>query len=974
MTTKTTRRRTSLPALITSLGIGLIVAGTGCGGQERVARKSGPKVVPAVDFASEILPIFSNRCFKCHGPDQDARQAGLRFDLLTGATATLKSGSRAVVPGEPAASELLRRIRPTDAAKRMPPPGVGEALSDRETDLLRRWIAEGASWGEHWSLRPLVNPSLPAAEGRADIKDSIDRFLAARLAAESLAAAPEAKPEVLLRRASLDLTGLPPTPEETDAFFADTKPGAYERLVDRLLASPRFGEHWARWWSDLARYADTKGYEKDDRRTVWPWRDWVIRAFNADMPFDRFATLQLAGDLLPGASDDDRLATAFHRHTMTNDEGGTDDEEFRVAAVVDRVNTTGEIFLGLTIACAQCHTHKYDPITQTDYFRLFAVFNTTADADRDDDAPTMTVRPEPVARRVAERRKELTAAAEAAAADPGAATAVDRPWLDDELPRGAQRHVEGFGKGWPWTDLAGAAPPKSGRRCFGGGGSKPGPRQAYLTNLPEPLVVTADDRLYVHVFVNAAAPPEEIVFQWFSAEEGWAHRACFGRNTGAYGGVEGTPSRRRLGPMPEAGLWTRIEIDPSTVGLAGRTVTGAAFSQSGGEVWFDDAGLKTTAAKRIAHELAALDRPQAEDVRVPILAEQPAAERRKTRRFRRGSFLDPAEDVDPGVPAFLTKPADAPITDRLALAGRLFSRDNPLTPRVLANRFWERMFGTGLVETLEDFGVQGAPPSHPELLDHLAASLRDDGYRLKPFLRRIAVSAAYRRDASTTPAALARDPKNRLYARAPRPRLDAEQIRDQALAVAGLLAPLIGGPPVFPPQPPGVWNIIYSSDDWRTSTGPDRYRRGMYTFFRRTSPYPAFQLFDAPPRDVCSSRRIRTNTPLQAYVTLNDPAFVETAQAFARRVIAETRGGVDARITRAYRLLFQRPPATFESERLAAFVSTETQAFRADHARAVTAATDPLGPLPAGADVAEFAAWTLAASALLNLDEALTRP
>ncbi len=974
MTTDRTKRRTRIPALITSLGIAVIVAGTGCGGQGNDAGKSAPKAVPPVDFASEIRPIFASRCFKCHGPDPEARQAGLRFDVREDATAALKSGARAVVPGEPAASELLRRIRPSDPSKRMPPPGAGEGLTDDETNLLRRWIAEGAPYGEHWSLRPLARPALPVVPGATGIRDPIDLFIAERLNAAGLAAAPEAGPEVLLRRAFLDLTGLPPTPEETDAFFADTSPAAFERLVDRLLASPRFGEHWARWWSDLARYADTKGYEKDDRRTVWPWRDWVVRAFDADAGFDRFATLQLAGDLLPGASDDDRLATAFHRHTMTNDEGGTDDEEFRTAAVVDRVNTTGEIFLGLTVACAQCHTHKYDPITQTDYFRLFALFNTTADADREDDAPVLSVRPAPVAARIAKRREELAAESRAAARDPGAAAAVDRPLLDDELPRGARVHVEGFGKTWPWTDLAGTSPPQSGRRSFGGGGAKAGPRQTYLTDLPEPIRVAADDRLYVHVFVSAAAPPDEIVFQWFSAEDGWAHRACFGRDTGAYGGQEGTASRRRLGPMPEAGRWTRLEIDPATVGLLGRTVTGWAFSQSGGEVWFDAAGLRTNAARRIAAELANLDRPDPADVRVPILAEQPAAERRKTHRFRRGSFLDPAEEVAPGLPAILTKPGDAPVVDRLELARRLFAPDNPLTPRVLANRFWERMFGTGLVETLEDFGVQGAPPSHPELLDHLAISFREGGWRLKPFLRRIALSAAYRRAATTTPAALARDPKNRLYARAPRPRLDAEQIRDQALAVAGLLSPAIGGPPVFPPQPAGVWSIIYSNDDWRTSTGPDRYRRGLYTFFRRTSPYPAFQLFDAPPRDVCASRRLRTNTPLQAYVTLNDPAFVEAAQAFARRVIAETRGGADARILRAYRLLFQRAPSDLEASRVAAFVAAETASFRADPSRAVKAATDPLGPLPAGSHAAEFAAWTLAASALLNLDEALTRP
>ena len=712
-------------------------------------------------LVQQVRSLFATKCFACHGPDAAARQAELRLDTREGQRRDLGDGLVAVAPGDPSASELLTRVLESDPDLRMPPPEAHpRPLSEQEIELLRGWIEAGAPWSDHWAFIP------PAfAESGSSLRGTIDLEIAARLRREGLAPLDRATPEAQLRRVSLDLTGLPPTAEEIEAFLADPSDLAYEAAVDRLLASPRFGERWARWWLDLARYADSKGYEKDDGRTVWPYRDWVIRAFNRDLPLDRFAAEQLAGDLLAEADEETRLATSFHRQTMNNDEGGTSDEEFRVAAVVDRVNTTMEIFQGLTAACAQCHTHKFDPISHEEYYRLFAIFNQTADADQPDEQPTLAVK-------------------------------VDLSWLD--------------------TPLEAKVPV---------------------------LVAVADD----------------------------AQRA--------------------------------------TTILAG------------------------------------------------------------------GSFLRPTDPVEPGVPAVLLAGRDAsPMpSDRLELAEFLFEQGNPLTGRVLANRVWAELFGTGIVETVEDFGIQGSPPSHPALLDALAIALRDQGWSLKRFLRELVLSETYRRSSEAHPAADELDPEQRLLARFPRVRLDAEAIRDSALAASGLLSERMFGPPVYPPQPDGIWTVIYSGSTWNTSGGEDRHRRGIYTYWRRTVPYPAMATFDAPSREVCVSRRGRTNTPLQALVTLNDPAFVECAQGLARTVLTGHSDEQDRITDLMLRSLGRRPTAA-EQEELRALVEDQWISWSARPDDARRFATDPIGPLPEGLDLAETAAWTSAAAVLLNLDEFLVKP
>ncbi len=737
--------------------------------------------VAAPDFRFEVRPVLAKNCFPCHGPDEAKREADLRLDVRDVA---VEAG--AVTPGVPDESEMVRRITSDDPDEHMPPADSGKMLSEQEIDVLKRWIAAGAVYTRHWSYEPPQPPALPAVSDPAWCSSPIDRFVMARLDAAGLKPEPEASRPRLLRRLSLYLTGLPPTIEEVDEFVRDQRPDAYERVVDRLLASSAYGEHWARKWLDLARYADTCGYEADNRRTMWPYRDWVIDALNRDMPFDEFTIEQIAGDLLPNATRDQIIATAFHRNTMQNDEGGTDDEEFRTAAVIDRVNTTMQVWMGATIGCCQCHSHKYDPFAHREYYQLLAFFNQTADADRPDQEPTIKVT-------------------------------------------------------WP----------------------------------PEPSSE------------NAAAPAPQ--------------------------------------PQPPA---PASSIDKPK------------------------------------------EHPDADSL--PIMVELPPDQRRTTHVLVRGSFLNPGEVVEPGTPeVFPPFPADAP-RNRLGLARWLVDRNNPLTARVVANRHWEELFGAGIVLTSEDFGSQGALPTHPELLDWLALDLMDHGWSLKHLAKTIVMSATYRQSAVVTREKLKIDPENRLLSRGPRYRLSAEQIRDQALAVSGLLSRKMHGPSVMPPQPEGVWQMVYNSDVWTTSAGDDRYRRGLYTFWRRTSPYPAAMALDATSRETCTIRRVRTNTPVAALALLNDPVYIEAAQALARRIMDHDDPAPESRAVYAFRRVLGRPPEGAEVERLVELFQSQRQRFAGDPDAATKMATDPLGPAPEGQAVPDLAAWTVVSNVLLNLDETLS--
>jgi len=692
---------------------------------------AGVAVVAAAEptFTRDVLPILAANCLACHGFDADGREAGLRLDTRDGATALLDSGRRAIVPGDPTSSELVRRIDDADPDVRMPPPDSGRSLSAADRAILRDWITAGAPFAPHWAFVPpagappqahsaaTARPVDPAVDHAAD--HPIDRFVGAGLAGSGLALSPEAPPETLLRRVHLDLTGLPPTTAEIDDFLsarAADPEAAYRDVVERLLASPHYGERLARWWLDLARYADSNGYSIDAPREIWPWRDWVIDAFNRDLPFDRFTIEQLAGDLLPEATPEQRIATGFHRNTQLNQEGGIDREQFRIESVFDRVATTGVVWLGLSIGCAQCHDHKFDPISQRDYYRLFAFLN-------NQDEPTLKL-----------------ARHDAAAGSPG------------------------------------GEPQAGGTQA--GDGTAAGPQAA--------------------------------------AAEG-----------------------------------------PTTLVLAERR--------------------------------------------------QP----RTTTIFVQGDFTRPADEVSPGTPEVLPPlAATAPTPTRLELARWLVDPGNPLTARVLVNRLWQRLFGIGLVETENDFGLMGTPPSHPELLDWLAVEMVARGWSLKDFHRLVVTSRTYRQSSHETAAHAAADPHNRLLARQRRLRLDAEIVRDVALVAAGLLVPTVGGPPVFPPIPAGATSLGQVTRAWKTSTGPDRYRRGLYTFVYRATPPPALAVFDAPEGFTACTRRHRSNTPLQALTLLNDAAFVEMAEALGRIVTAD---GIEA----AFRRCTGRRPDADEAAVLA---------------------------------------------------------
>lgn len=729
----------------------------------------------APDFRFDVLPILSKHCFVCHGHDEANREADLRLDVRDAAIEM-----QAIVPGHPEASELIRRITSDDPTQRMPPPDAGRRLTRNEVSALSSWIANGADFARHWSYEPPRRPLLPAVNDIKWCRTEIDRFILAKLESEGIAPEAAADRHRLIRRVSLDLIGLPPTIDEVDAFVADDRPDAYERLVDRLLASPAYGEHWASKWLDLARYADTNGYEADRRRAVWPYRDWVIDALNSDMPFDQFTIEQLAGDLLPNPTQDQLIATAFHRNTMQNDEGGTDDEEFRVAAVVDRVNTTMQVWMGTTMGCCQCHSHKYDPLTQQEYYQLFAFFNQTADADRVDQSPTL-----------------------------------------------------------------------------------------------------------------------------------------------------------------------------------GAVLTRSSESES---------QIETN--KRITSG----DNAQSQDyLKLPIMQELPPESQRATHIHVRGSFLDKGDRVQAGTPAAFPPFPEGSPKNRLGLARWLISRENPLTARVVANRQWEQLFGSGIVLTSEDFGSQGELPSHPALLDWLAVELMDHGWSLKYLTKKIVMSSAYCQSNRVTPDKQNRDPGNRLVSRGPRNRLTAEQIRDQALAVSGLLSRKIGGPSVMPPQPEGVWQVVYSDDRWETSAGEDRYRRGLYTFLRRTSPYPSSLALDATSRETCTIRRIATNTPVAAFTLLNDPVYIEAAQSLAGLIVQYHDTEVPARVDYAFRRVVARPPTDEEVARLCKLFDTERAHYAANPESAVEFATSQHTNSASNINIADLAAWTVVSNVLLNLDEALSK-
>ncbi|MES2506070.1 MAG: PSD1 and planctomycete cytochrome C domain-containing protein [Verrucomicrobiota bacterium] len=797
------------------------------------------KELPAVDFSRQIRPILSENCFFCHGPDEAKREAGLRLDEEKAAKAD-NEGVRAIVPGQPDQSALLQRILSTDKDEVMPPPKQHKVIPPAQVALLKQWIQEGAKWGGHWSYEKVVRPAIPptpAGEAR-----TVDAFLLKQLAEEKLGFQSQADTATLIRRVALDLTGLPPTLEELETF----KKAPYEKMVDHFLAKPAYGEHWARQWLDLARYADSSGYPSDQPREIWAFRDWVVRSLNQNMPFDQFTIEQIAGDLLPSPTDDQFIATAFHRNTMTQNEGGTSDEEFRIAAVVDRVNTTFAVWMGTTLACAQCHTHKYDPLTHKEYFQAYAFLNQSADADKKDEAPFHEILPAEVKQQRQQWKQELAT-------------------LEAQFAKNPENWMKGH-DAWLVT--------------------KPALKDKKAA---EALAVAAEKR---------------------TAEQTKTLQTYYVRFV-----------------APEA------------------------------------------KAERARLNLLNKELNRTKPVTVPVMLDLPTKERRKTHIQLRGNWQALGEEVQEGTPAiFPPLPAEAP-RNRLTLARWLVSRENPLTARVTVNRLWESLFGIGLVRTSEEFGSQGELPFHPELLDWLAAEFMDKGWDLKHMLRLMVTSQAYRQDSRSNAELNERDPENRLLARGPRFRATGELLRDQALAVSGLLSAKMGGPSVRPMAPNmGLTTAFGRSNDWTLSEGEDKHRRSLYTEMRRNSPYPSFSTFDAPNREVCTVRRGRTNTPLQAFVTLNDPVFIEAHQAMARRLV-----NVDDKIALLYQLCVSRTPTAHERSTLQKLHDEALADYRAHPDEAVKMATDPLGPAPKDADIAELAAWTTVANVVMNLDEFVMR-
>ena len=1148
-------------------GVGLLLT-TACGAEEGAARSS-------IDFNQDIRPILSNACFRCHGPDAAERQGGsegLRLDVPTGADGALADlgGYAAIVPGNPEVSELIVRITSDDPDLRMPPVEGGDRLSDRDIELLTEWIRSGAEYATHWSYAAPVRPASPAVGNTGWIRNPIDSFILARLEREGLSPSPEADRTALIRRVALDLTGLPPTIEEVDEFLADEQDGAYERMVDRMLAKEAYGEHMARMWLDLARYADSAGYADDPPRTIWAYRDYVIRAFNRNLPFDQFTIEQIAGDLLPEPTEEQLVATAFHRNTMTNNEGGTNDEEFRNVAIVDRVNTTLAVWMGTTISCAQCHSHKFDPITQEEYFRLFAFFNQSQDADRKDESPfieiytdeqrtqeaawrTEIARLEEVLRT---RTPELATAQEewearlsvepawrtvtpsevTASEDVGIASDADgvvtteRPaksavftaeWqtdaaetltalrlealADESLPGGGPGHASG---NFVVTRVSASITPPDGSRLKGRYVRVELPGSQKLLSLAEVQVFSGADNVAL----------KGVASQSSTAFEGPAELAIDGNTDGRYRQAASTTHTAQSDnpwwevdlhevlPVDRIAVWnrtdgnlqsrlngfrvvlldenrdpvweqTQAEAPATSVELSLSGVRGVSFANAlsdyaqpsfepagvldakepnatgwavGGALGrshaltliaaapveieagsrltvrieqlsphenhtlgrfrlsvTDDpraaefAGIPTDVAgilqkaagersadeaKRLAdyyltiapalqpqRERLAKVRQQLAEMKpyttVPVMRDLAADQRRTTKIQLRGNYLVTTDEVSEGIPEVFHDLPEGEALNRLALAKWLVARDNPLTARVMVNRFWEKLFGTGLVATSEEFGSQGELPSHPRLLDWLAVEFMENGWDMKAMLRLIVTSATYRQSSRVTPELIELDPDNRLLARGPRFRLPAETIRDQALFVSGLLSPKMYGPPVRPPQPSlGVSAAFGSGIDWQTSEGEDRYRRGLYTNWRRSNPYPSMVAFDAPNREVCTLRRDRTNTPLQALVTLNDPVYVEAAQALARR-IAAWEGTVEEQVEFGFRCVLARRPGDIERARLVALYEAAAEEFSEQPEKAIKMATDPLGPAPDGMDVNQLAAWTVVSNVLLNLDE-----
>lgn len=996
----------------------------------------------AVDFRRDVEPILRANCYQCHGPQKAAGQ--LRLDVKALA---LKGGisGPVIVPGKAQESRLLKRVLGEGDEARMPMGGA--PLKAEQIAVLRNWINVGAVWPEdaqsakqnsalptHWAFVAPQRPALPNVKNKTWARTPLDQFILAEIEKNGLQPSPEANKEALLRRLSLDLIGLPPTLKEIDDFLADKSPNAYEKLVERLLASPHYGERWGRWWLDAARYADTNGFEKDLPRSIWPYRDWVINAFNRDLPFDQFTIEQLAGDLLPNPTLEQRVATGFLRNSMLNQEGGVDPEQFRVEGLIDRVDAVGKTFLGLTINCAQCHTHKFDPIKHDEYYKFYAFLNSDDEPEIEVPDAALTKKRQEILAGIGKLEDDLRAQTPDLAARLAAWEASVKYDESQWTPLTDSEIFASFGVKFDKLEdgsfiAKGDNSTSNNYKITARTKLKniTGFRLEFLAdhNLPRGGPGRAPDgNFFVTEFVAEVAPADKPAaltkvgltkatadferpeFPVKNVIDGdpkthWSGDAGAGRRnqsrkmvfatTQPMGFDGGTVLSMQLAQksdesikignvMPNIGRF-RISVttaenpiaDP--VPVAVRKILAIAPAQRTQEQQRAVFSFYRTTVKTWADTNARIDELWKEWPYGPTtLALAPREQLRETHIFRRGDWKRPGEVVTPATPAVLHPfPAGAP-RNRLGLAQWIVDKNNPLTARVTVNRIWQQYFGVGLVTTPEDFGARCERSSHPELLDWLAREFLEHGWSIKHIHRLIVNSATYRQSSRITPAAQETDPTNRWLARMPRLRVESETVRDIAFAASGQLSLKIGGPSVYPPIPDGVLSLGYGAQmPWPTATGDDRYRRAMYTFWKRSVPYPSLLVFDQPNGDFSCPRRIRSNTPLQALTTLNDQMFLEAAQGFALRIYRE--GGADdrAKMIYAFRLCTGRKPDDFEMQNLLGLLSDQQAYFSGRTAAAVYVSSLDVAKLPEDVDLHKVAPWTMVARVLLNMDETITR-
>ena len=1017
-----------------------------------------------VSFNKHVRPILSDKCFACHGFDAKKREADLRLDTPEGAQEN-HSGRAAIVPKDIGSSELWRRINSTEEAEIMPPAESHKTLSAEEKDILRRWIEQGANYQKHWAFEPVAQVPLESlVSPNTSSRNPIDAFIANRLAQQSLKLAPEADKSILIRRVAFALTGLPPTVEALDQFMNDSSPEAYERMVDRFLASQHFGEEMARHWLDVARYADTHGMHLDNERQTWAYRDWVVSAFNRNLPFDQFTIEQLAGDLLPDATPDQIVATGFNRCNVTTSEGGSIDDELIYRYAVDRASTTMQAWLGLTGGCAVCHDHKFDPISQKEFYQFYAFFHSAADPAMDGNAlltqPVMKLVTDEAREKlkaldlaIAAKQQEIvdevkkTDYIDPASVEPRPAIAnADTLWMEDEFPANGTTQAS---PGAP-TQFVSAG---EGNQVFSGQRAlkrvDAGLAQDVWDQASIPLVIPAEGKIFAYVWLDPANPPRSIMLQFFKT--GWNHRAVWGDYNVIPWGAVNTVERVHMGELPALGQWVRLEVPVEKVGLAaGDELKGFALTQFAGTVFWDHVGVNGTSdpsrdpnqsflawwkqatgkdipglspdlqaiakagpdvapdkaatpemvarlreyyvlevcaatkikfAGRIAERKSLADQRKGLDESIPstfVFKDLPTP--RNSFVMMRGAYDKPGDKVEPAVPAILpplTKSsADARAT-RLDLAKWLVADENPLTSRVAVNRFWQQFFGVGLVKTSYDFGTQGDVPSHPELLDWLSKHFQQTGWNMKELVKLMVCSQAFKQESRVTPELYRLDPENRLYARAPRFRLDAEQIRDNALFVSGLLNIEMGGKGVKTYQPDNIWEPVAfggsNTQNYRRDSGSALYRRSIYNFFKRTAPPPFMVNFDAPNREQFCTKREKSNTPLQALQLMNDVQHVEAARSLAQRMIEQGGATLPDRLAFAYRTVLSRSPSEREVRVLEKQLATNLGHYQQD--KELAKKLIMLGESKASEkiDPSELAAYTMVANTLLNLDETVTR-